>query len=212
MNKKGLLLTTTALASVVALASIMIVSNKDSSSVFAINRGSPETRQFTFDKNTTGFSDTDLTVEMLDETGYEFAEGRKMNLFFSYLQDNNETLKTFGKNNHFMEGTAESPSGGDVYLSFSINNLQSLSISFGLDADAEDAFYLLYFYDENDLEVGSGVENYDLTPVTSTTVAWNRASYDDGGNTNVIRNLIIEFGATSMTSFYIESISFTWSC
>ena len=216
MNKKGLLLTTTALASVMAVASIMIVSNKDSSSVFAINRGSPETRQFTFDKDTTGFSDTDLPVEMLDESGYEFASGRKMDLLFSYTvgtyPDNDEALKKFGINDNFMEGDNTSGLAGDVYLTFGINNLQSLSISFGLDEDAIDTYCLLYFYDKDDNDIGLGVETYDFTPVTGTTIVWNRASYDDGGNSNSVQHVVIEFGSPNMTSFYIESISFTWSC
>ena len=216
MNKKSLLLTTTALASVMAIASITIASNKESSSVFAINRGAPQTRQFTFDKDTKGFSDTDLPVEMHNESGYEFATGRKMDLSISYTAGNylneKEMLKTFNRNEHFMEGENTSADIGDVYLAFGINNLQSLSISFGLDEDATNTYCVLKFYDKDDDDIGLGVETDDFTPVPGTTITWNRGSYDDGGNSNSVRYVAIEFGSPNMTSFYIESISFTWSC
>lgn len=220
MNKKSLLLTTllttTALASVMTIASITIASNKESSSVFAINRGAPQTRQFTFDKDTKDFSDTDLPVEMHNESGYEFATGRKMDLSISYTagnyQDEKEMSKIFNRNEHFMEGNNTSADAGDVYLAFGINNLQSLSISFGLDENAKNTYCVLDFYDKDSDNIGLGVETDDFTPVTGTTITWNRASYDDRGNSNSVRYVTIEFGAQSMTSFYIESISLTWSC
>jgi len=222
MNKNKLLLLVASI-SLVTVGLVTFTNIKNAAGFAQFAKASGPEKSFTFNKDTTGFTNTNEEIAIRGESyedGYQFAAGRYMDLIISFskvtfidqVYDFEEQLKTFDSEDNFMEGSFSEENSGDIYLEFGVNNLQSISITFGVDADANSSWYLLEIKDGDEDYIGDGVEE-GFTTGTKTTISWSTEDeYDRGGNFNDIRFVSFNFGAEEMTNFYIESISLTWSC
>ena len=222
MNKNKLLLLVASISLVtVGLVTFTNIKNAAGFAQFAKAIGSE--KSFTFDKDTTGFTNTNEGIDISGESyedGYQFATGRYMDLALSFFKITGDApditledqLMTFDSEDNFMEGSFLEENTGDICLYFGVNNLQSISITLGVDAGATNPGYLIGLLDEDYNDIGDGVKG-EFTAGTKTTISWSTEDeYDRNGNSNDIRGIDFEFGANTMTSFYIESISLTWSC
>jgi hypothetical protein len=222
MNKNKLLLLVASI-SLVTVGLVTFTNIKNAAGFAQFAKASGPEKSFTFNKDTTGFTNTNKEIAIRGESyedGYQFATGRYMDLLISFskvtfidqVYDFEEQLKTFDSDDNFMEGNFLEASSGDIYLEFGVNNLQSISITFGVDEDANSSWYLLEIKDGDGDYIGDGVEEGFIAG-TKTTISWSTEDeYDRDGNSNDIRLVAFNFGAETMTNFYIESISLTWSC
>ena len=146
--------------------------------------------------------DTSQYMSVSVETGIS----SRIETQISFTEDGSEQTKYFGTNGHFFEvGGTINPSIIDILIG--VNNLKDFEIDFGATGtDGEALLYQIDFYDDNidDVDYIMNLDGIDVDKDISEE--WHRS---DG---NPVTTIEINFEADSFTTFYIDSISLTWTC